>query len=200
MSSTPMSSPSRIERDDDLAVRRAVAGDVAGESVDVLDALDLPGLRRRAAHALVESHADARRAALERARAPARRRRCGRSRPSSRRAGSRRSAPRHWPCWRSASGSPATRPSSAEARSRYMVALSAAAILKSNISRTPPFRAPCLTALRCFLLVDALGLRGPARPRRLALALGRYGPRRSFPPAGGGHRCGSRPACGSGGR
>ena len=33
-----------------------------------------------------------------------------------------------------------------------MVALSAAAILKSYISRTPPFRASCLTALRCCFL------------------------------------------------
>src|SRR4051812_12213496 len=49
-----------------LAVRRAVAGDVAGEGVNILDPLDLPALGRSAAHALVEGHADAGRAALER--------------------------------------------------------------------------------------------------------------------------------------
>ncbi len=54
------------QRNDNLAVRCAVAGDVAGEGVDVFHQLNLTGLRRDAADAGSERDADTSRAALER--------------------------------------------------------------------------------------------------------------------------------------
>ena len=54
------------DRDHDLAIRRGVAGDVAGEGVDVFDPLHLASLGGNAADALAEFDADAGRPALER--------------------------------------------------------------------------------------------------------------------------------------
>ena len=140
-----------------LAVRRAVAGDVAGKGVDVVDPLDLPALRRGAAHALAERHADAGRAALERPEhqlavdiaieadpidvgqcLPDQRRGIGHVGDSVGLAGDQ--------------------PFERLGEIAYIVALSAASILKSYISRSLTLPRAAFTALRRFFSSTRLAL------------------------------------------
>src|SRR5687768_8368238 len=70
-----------------------------------------------------------------------------------------------------ASVSPLVSPSSADARSSYIVAVSAASILNSYICLEFHLAARLLDRAALFLAVDAPCLRRPARPRRPALRL-----------------------------
>ena len=174
MSSTPSSSPSRI----------------SGTTISLFDALSQamwPGKawtsstrctcrvsRGDAAHALAELDADAAGAALERAEHQLAADVAVEAGPVESGSVSQISAAA-LAMLAIASGSPATRPSSAEARSRYMRRLVGRLDLEVVHQSNVTFPRALLDRAALALLVDPLGLRGPARPRRLALGLDHMG-------------------------